>query len=695
MSVEIPAGFLSPPLPFRAAETTHRNTSQSSGDKKSADSAGIGKSRPGQAAKGKAQFHRQNPPRSRDGCSTCKQRKVRCDERRPICTPCERLDRKCEWSRVRQFKIVNDSVIRSNRNIHASSSPAWTAKAFIDRPIPSTTISSSSSIPFPALKNRSERDKVALREQPGSYHVICTPETFSRMPSYRSANPVRKVARRDSVKPADAEAMEAHYVIIDDFGPEDEDEIDDEDMLHDDNSSSSASDSDEAVEPINISLQIVDIPTVSRSLAIHRVSDYDSLTRIYDTTTSKIFLPLGSQFSLNLDASGQDVMSSMASEYRPLQHAIHALTTLNIAMKQKPSLLTGAFEHYHQALTFSQAPTYTSPTHALFLHFILLLHDICCANEFSSQGSRMWTLHFDRLAQLLRENAALTQTDSDMRAFVVEYIVYLDAQATLAGVVGAGSCVQAFLEARPGQLGGPTWQPSFSSLAGNTIAGSGQVLRSISRLSGRIAREFASLSQLALHCRASLVVHEMTINSCQTEVASFRYTLSRVWNFEYPGFLPRNPIEAIATLPTLSGILLSFATMQYATAMVYLHTSMFPEQKRIDPTHIADCARYCTIILTMAKGAASRGVFANHHLVFPVFLAGISTGIASERDLARVLLAGFEVTGIGSNARTTRKFFEKVLKEQNDARTSGGSAADVDWIELAREDGLNLINMGL
>lgn len=36
-------------------------------------------------------------PRSRDGCLTCRQRKKRCCERKPICNECERLGIKCRW----------------------------------------------------------------------------------------------------------------------------------------------------------------------------------------------------------------------------------------------------------------------------------------------------------------------------------------------------------------------------------------------------------------------------------------------------------------------------------------------------------------------------------------------------------------------------------------------------------------------
>lgn len=37
-------------------------------------------------------------PRTRTGCLTCRKRKVKCDEAKPICARCQRLQRECTWS---------------------------------------------------------------------------------------------------------------------------------------------------------------------------------------------------------------------------------------------------------------------------------------------------------------------------------------------------------------------------------------------------------------------------------------------------------------------------------------------------------------------------------------------------------------------------------------------------------------------
>jgi hypothetical protein len=57
----------------------------------------------GPSANGQQQQQQQTasrPARSRNGCLTCRRRKVRCDEQRPRCSHCERLNLQCRWRPV-------------------------------------------------------------------------------------------------------------------------------------------------------------------------------------------------------------------------------------------------------------------------------------------------------------------------------------------------------------------------------------------------------------------------------------------------------------------------------------------------------------------------------------------------------------------------------------------------------------------
>lgn len=73
---------------------------------------------------------RQFAPKSKGGCHTCKQRHVRCDQRRPICSPCQTSSRQCEYlddpnsAPSSQLKIV---TWRPPRPMRLSPSPDRTS----------------------------------------------------------------------------------------------------------------------------------------------------------------------------------------------------------------------------------------------------------------------------------------------------------------------------------------------------------------------------------------------------------------------------------------------------------------------------------------------------------------------------------------------------------------------------------------
>jgi len=46
------------------------------------------------------QGKRKSAPKSRNGCLTCRARRVKCDERLPVCTLCSRIQRPCVWKRT-------------------------------------------------------------------------------------------------------------------------------------------------------------------------------------------------------------------------------------------------------------------------------------------------------------------------------------------------------------------------------------------------------------------------------------------------------------------------------------------------------------------------------------------------------------------------------------------------------------------
>lgn len=89
---------------------------------------------------------RVQPRRSRNGCLTCKRRKVRCNERRPKCHHCQRLDFECIWKddgRDHHSPVGNvemDESFESNtENFANASSPS---AALFDFPNPALDLTS-------------------------------------------------------------------------------------------------------------------------------------------------------------------------------------------------------------------------------------------------------------------------------------------------------------------------------------------------------------------------------------------------------------------------------------------------------------------------------------------------------------------------------------------------------------------------
>ncbi|CZR69288.1 uncharacterized protein PAC_19188 [Phialocephala subalpina] len=62
--------------------------------------ASVTHSSPGEPGSGSGSIPNRRPPRSKAGCLTCRRRKVRCNEQKPRCSHCERLNLQCTWRPV-------------------------------------------------------------------------------------------------------------------------------------------------------------------------------------------------------------------------------------------------------------------------------------------------------------------------------------------------------------------------------------------------------------------------------------------------------------------------------------------------------------------------------------------------------------------------------------------------------------------
>lgn len=65
------------------------------------------------------------PPRSRTGCWTCRTRKVKCDEGRPICGQCSRLGHTCDYNPRLSFRDDTLRVKERMAEVTVVGSAVW------------------------------------------------------------------------------------------------------------------------------------------------------------------------------------------------------------------------------------------------------------------------------------------------------------------------------------------------------------------------------------------------------------------------------------------------------------------------------------------------------------------------------------------------------------------------------------------
>ncbi|KAK6000308.1 hypothetical protein QM012_003940 [Aureobasidium pullulans] len=522
---------------------------------------------------------------------------------------------------------------------------------------------------FTELSNEDERERKALTQPPGTFNVILTPDSFGRLPEYgglirryRSGSGCSKYGFSedpDLVVLAEFEDT-PYFMALPERNPS---------FTNYPTPASSAS-------------------SIPRDLSSHGTTDIDEVMAHYKEFISKRMMPLGSRFRLS-DHGNEDVIVQEARSFPPLYHAICAITLLSLALKGQRHLLAGAFQHYQQAISACISSTNMSQGSFVYLHFILLLYDICCATQNCSPDGIMWSQHFQQLARLAysRDNSEV----NELQAYVLWYTLFLDAQSCLTGNSESGFFVRAYLM-HGSDL--PTWRRPESTMQRppHEIAG----LSAVCELSKYMCGRFAELSQLALQMREDVDAGRGSVAEHQETVVTFRNELYSSWNLKYPAFLPRDSPEAGTRLPALARTVFDFASLQYSTAMVYLHTSMYRGQRNhLSSSQRKEVANHCRHILSMAALVVAEKGTEQHHIILSVFLAGVNSASDHDKNRAIGIIRAMEGTGISCNVTKSRELLEAVCAEQREKIQFGGSATDIDWVSFAKDSGIRLVNMGL
>ncbi|GAB7357702.1 hypothetical protein MBLNU459_g0369t1 [Dothideomycetes sp. NU459] len=591
----------------------------------------------------------------------------------------------CDWNYRWKFDDLSLRTQKKHRNVKVEGSPAWDEKAQRPRQMRKSSPNERNLALFAELLHDGEREEMAISKPAGTFNVILTQDSFHRLPQYgKIVKKQRRVKSKTSSptndgSPASSSDEDPDVVFLSDF---------EETPFVPALPSSTMISPGRVRQTIEFTAQVSCVSSVTRDITDYGLRDQKNFTLHYSGFISKRIMPLGSRFSLG--GSSEDAVVVASREFRPLHHAICAISMLSVALKGQRNLLAGAFQHYHQAISACMSATNISRGQLLYLHFILLLYDIVCATQAGSRDERMVEQHLHHLARIAYAGDAWNP--NQLQAYLLWYILFLDSSSCLAGNRECGGFVRAYLT-NGSTL--PNWRMTQTIHQKKVLGDDFGVFTAVKECSSTMCSQYALLSQLAVRMRTEAEGAVGSIASRQKDVSDFHDDMQRTWNAKYPTFLPRDSTTAGDKLPVLARTVFDFALLQHSTAVVYLHTSMYPKQRLHSHLHQKEVARHCSIILELASATVAAKNFDQHHFIFSLFLAGFASVKQRDKVLAVELLRAMEGTGISQNVSHSRKLLELVCLEQRARVAAGGCQEEVDWISFARERGMGFVNFGL
>ncbi|KAK5132563.1 hypothetical protein LTR08_008880 [Meristemomyces frigidus] len=398
------------------------------------------------------------------------------------------------------------------------------------------------------------------------------------------------------------------------------------------------------------------------------------------------------------------VFKAEAARFPPLHYAMCAISTLNLAYRGQQSL-EQALQHYHRAL--STVTTATTPddliSDGVFLrHFLLFVYDTCVPTDTGSGDDEMWAQHLNHLRQIAVQRHDRLATEP--YGYIMWSICELDMYACL---LGNGSCeffrtiVQlSMLPPLEHQLP----RVGFAA-AGPFSPDEMRIMPTLLHLNQGVLIHTAKLAQVAQQYRAEHAARRAsaspgTYARWQAKVSQAQSELVGFWNRSWPEFLGPEAPQAGYSLPHRARYTVEHAMYIYQAAVLYVRTTMFPGQRLIPIANQADIhidtERRCQFILTMASADLERGLMERRHIVFPLLMAGFATTQPDAKIQAINIMTAFQREGsIGQNTHRTRQLLVAVCEEQGAVVSAGGRMEQVEWLALAKERGLSVVNCGL
>ncbi|KIW98855.1 uncharacterized protein Z519_00518 [Cladophialophora bantiana CBS 173.52] len=655
------------------------------------------------------------PPRSRSGCWTCRHRKVKCDETRPLCGPCSRLNLSCDFNPRVAFRDDTSRVLGRNADVTIAASPVW------DPNSPALTENSAGSAvvddlpPFASLTTDEDREKKAETSSPGTYNVVVGPESFQHLPEYNDEPEIKRellpTLRRGSIATSLASSLgrEAGVEAIPLSGDPNTVVL----PRFQDVKRRSTFSSNRAHSPISPIVR----SAIIKSEAIIKIEDQeeavlseesDSLSetagvgqetrylRQFRQVVWKHLVPAELDQRDGMVRSSVHILEHAANSFPPLHHAMMAVAALSVAVQDGKEWLD-ALQYYQQALPALQStlrgPDDLSSDGAFLTHFLLLVYEIAAAE---AEHSNLWSQHLLTLLQisLLRRD----ESGREVFPFVVWWICHIDLDALLSGA-GSGGYVESLLNndfiPPPSFHLYPLGHDGSSVLYAEEV----EVLPTILQLDYEVSILAIRMALLAREFRSDITFddtdvlqRDQAVRIRQSRIFEIQEALRQLWIT--PAVVMIH--QEVETLPTRPKQLYEHAATLYRACIIYSHTSMWPGQRlETSPDYDTEIAVASSQILQMASKALAEDRSYCRYLVFPVFMAGFVATDGAHRMHAVDLLREMEKSSIGRNTMTTRKALAAVYEKQNERFMNTGQSLDVDWMHVMVQEGLLVVNFGL
>ncbi len=414
----------------------------------------------------------------------------------------------------------------------------------------------------------------------------------------------------------------------------------------------------------------------------------------------------------------KDIFEIEALRFAPLYQAICALSALNLSYSGAASV-DAAHSHYGQALQ-SQSGT-TSPDELLsngaFLrHFLLFVYDVCIPMQHDESTTNMWAIHLNHLQSIavMRHNTLGPEKHGYMLWTICELDVY-------ACLLGSGDC--SFVRTITKEHMMPGLEQQIPELAtshtGPFLPNEVTIFPTILALRHGILMRLAKIAQTAQMFRQEAAnagrVSPGSYARWQSAVSQLQAELVSFWTQAYPPFLvghqyntwsptankqqgPESP-HAGRDLPPRPRQVFEQAFFLYQAATVYSRTSMFFRQRSFPIASqqevFADTKSRVMAIIALAATQLEAGHLERRHVIFPLFIAGFATMQPDLKVQALNIIKAYEGQGLGQNTYTTRRLLTAVYEEQGRVVEAGGRMEDVDWLRVARDRSLTVVNCGL